>query len=580
MVNIKYTDELNVQILVALLKQHGIRYVVASPGTTNITFVASIQQDPYFEVFSSADERSASYIACGIAAETNEPVVLSCTGATASRNYIPGLTEAFYRKLPVLAVTSSQHLGRVGNLVPQVLDRSIQLNDICKFSTQCVSVFSEEDRLACETLLNKAILELFHNGGGPVHINLVTTYSGNFDVSELPKVHKIERISLKDEMPSLLGRRIAIYVGSHLEWSQELTDVVDGFCDRFGAVVFCDQTSNYAGKFGVMGSLVAKQERYIAPCMNVDVMIHIGEVSGAYAKPITKEVWRVSSDGEPRNAFNALRYVFDMDEIDFFKAYLGEPASYSQHSLWEEWRKEDKDLRTMIPDLPFSNIWTAKILSEKIPKNSVLHLGILNSLRSWNFFPIDSSIRCYSNTGGFGIDGCVSSLLGASFVREEKLFFGIVGDLAAFYDINALGNRHIGHNVRLLVVNNGVGTEFKNYNHKAAQFGDSADAYIAARGHYGSKSRDLLRHYATDLGFEYLSASTKEEFLNNLDHFVEPTMLDRPILFEIFTDSKNESEALKIISTLKTDNALLAKEAIANVIGAKGVNIAKKILRR
>ena len=125
-----YNSEKNVQILIVLLKAYGIKKVIASPGTTNISFIGSIQNDPWFEIYSSVDERSAAYIACGLAAESGEPVVLSCTGATASRNYISGLTEAFYRKLPILAVTSIQHIGRVGNNVPQVIDRSQIQKDI------------------------------------------------------------------------------------------------------------------------------------------------------------------------------------------------------------------------------------------------------------------------------------------------------------------------------------------------------------------------------------------------------------------------------------------------------------------
>ena len=105
-----YTDEKNVQIILSLLKANGIKRIVASPGSSNSPFVASVQFDKYFEVYSSVDERSAAYLACGLAAETDEPVVISCTGATASRNYASGLTEAFYRKLPVLAITSSQKL--------------------------------------------------------------------------------------------------------------------------------------------------------------------------------------------------------------------------------------------------------------------------------------------------------------------------------------------------------------------------------------------------------------------------------------------------------------------------------------
>ena len=112
----QYSNELSVQYLVALLKAHKIKKVIASPGTTNLSFVASLQYDPFFEMYSCVDERSAAYMACGLSAETGEPVVITCTGATASRNYLPGLTEAYYRKLPILAVTGTQYEGRIGEL--------------------------------------------------------------------------------------------------------------------------------------------------------------------------------------------------------------------------------------------------------------------------------------------------------------------------------------------------------------------------------------------------------------------------------------------------------------------------------
>lgn len=67
-----YTDERNAQIVISLLKAHGIKKVVASPGTTNICLIASLQQDPFFEIYSAADERSAGYIACGLSAESGE----------------------------------------------------------------------------------------------------------------------------------------------------------------------------------------------------------------------------------------------------------------------------------------------------------------------------------------------------------------------------------------------------------------------------------------------------------------------------------------------------------------------------
>lgn len=114
----------------------------------------------------------------------------------------------------------------------------------------------------------------------------------------------------------------------------------------------------------------------------------------------------------------------------------------------------------------------------------LIHFGILNSLRSWNYFELPKGVESASNVG---IDGCVSSLIGASLSNKEKLYFSIVGDLAFFYDMNSIGNRHLGNNVRILLINNGTGTEFRNFNHPA--FGESADEYHAAGGHFGNKSK-------------------------------------------------------------------------------------------
>ena len=160
----------------------------------------------------------------------------------------------------------------------------------------------------------------------------------------------------------------------------------------------------------------------------------------------------------------------------------------------------------------------------------------------------------------------------------------MVGDLACFYDLNSLGNRHVGSNIRIMVVNNGVGTEFKNYNHKAAKFGQEADAYMAARGHYGNRSHELLKHYAQDLGFEYMSAGNKQEYLEHLDRFTTPEHTDRPMLLEVFTDSRDESDALRAVSNLEIDSKAAAKQAaketVKNLLGDTGVKAIKKILGR
>ena len=575
-----YTDEKHTQILIALLKAHNIKKIVANPGTTNICFIASIQHDPFFEIYSSADERSAAYMACGLSAETSEAVALSCTGATASRNYIPALTEAFYRKLPILAITSTQKIGRIGHNMPQIIDRSVGQKDIFKMSAYIPEINDDEDKWYCETKINEAILELHHQGGGPVHINLVTTYSPIFDVKTLPDVRVIKRISYNDEKPKIEYKKIGIYVGAHKKWSEELTNVVDDFCKRYNAVVFCDHTSNYKGKYRVLPALVASQDNYSSPLCSVDLLIHLGDISGAYLPINSNSTWRINPDGRICDTFRNLKYVFEMEEINFFKYYVEDTTlKNKENKFLQEWNNEYKEIYDNIPELPFSNPWIAKQTISKLPENSILHLGILNTLRSWNYFETPKTVLGYANTGGFGIDGNTSSLIGASLGDPNKLYFGVVGDLSFFYDMNSIGNHHVGKNLRLMVINNGKGAEFRIYNHPADKFGEKADDYMAAARHYGNKSPQLIKHYAEDLGFRYLCANNKEEYLKNIKVFIADSITDKPILFEVFTDAKDESDSHKIIRNIKVSKKGEIKKIIKNMLGEKRIKTMKKIIK-
>ena len=564
-----YTEEKNSLILISLLKQHGIKKVIASPGTTNISFVASIQYDKFFEIYSSADERSAAYIACGLAVESGEPVILTCTGATASRNYVPALTEAFYRKIPILAVTSTYHNGRIGNNIPQTLDRSQQMRDLVKMSVDCRLIHDEKDEKYCIQKLNSAILELKKDGGGPVHINLETSGSNDFSRKALLPCNIVKRYTYTDTLPKIPNQgSIGIFVGAHLPWSTELCELVEKFCEFYNAVVLVDHTSGYKGKYHVMENLVGYQGKSNQDLYTFDLLLHIGEISGAYPKISPKKVWRINPDGIAKDTFGKLENIFQMEETFFFKEYVKIKKPIKNISFFNAWKNKYNDLYGKITeDIPFSNIWIAWKTAPKLPSNSTLHLGILNSLRSWNFFEIDPTIHGYANTGGFGIDGCLSTLIGASLANKSKLYFGIIGDLAFFYDMNSLGNHNIGNNIRLLLINNGIGTEFKNYNHRAAVFKDESDEFIAAKGHYGNKSKTLVKHYAEDLGFKYISAENKSDYLSNLNTFISSQgQNDKSIIFEVFTNSKDESNALQIINSLDKTVSKDVKEIFKNIL--------------
>ena len=576
-----FSEEKNVLMLMSLMKAHNIKKVIVSPGTTNISLIASMQQDDYFELYSAYDERSAAYMACGMAAESGEPVALSCTQATASRNYFPGLTEAFYRKLPVLAITSSQHAGRIGQGFQQAIDRTRQPVDTVRLSVQVPVIYNRDDEWQCNVLINQALMELRRNGGGPVHMNLFTTYSRVFNQKSLPKERFIQRVTYfdayKNRLPAIRdGARIAIFVGAHRKWTEDQLKAVDSFCDKYNAVVCCDQVSNYKGKYRVNIVLASYQWEYNTPAMGADIVIHIGEITGSPLRIRAKEVWRVDPNGAVMDTFKTQRYVFEMEEEYFFSTYASKADIMDCHSYLEFWKSENRKIYESLSELPFSNAWLAQNTLPKLPKDCILHMGIYNSYRMWSMFEAPSNVDGYANTGGYGIDGGMSSLLGASLVTD-KLVFGVFGDLAFFYDMNSLGNRHYGKNVRIILVNNGIGTEFKNPDNRGYQFGDDANPYIAAEGHNGAKSRKLVKHYAEDLGFKYLSAENKEEYLNNLDEFLRPES-DTSIIFEVFIDTKDDTEAYAMLSHAFSSTQGKVKTGIKKVLGQEGIRSVKKLL--
>lgn len=575
-----YTNARNVQIVIALMKAHGVMKVVASPGATDMAIVASLQQDPYFEMYSSIDERSAAYMACGMAAESGEPVAITCTGATSSRNYMPGLTEAYYRQLPILAITCSRSNANIGHYVDQVTDRTQLPSDVVMESVQAQSIHCPEDEWDVMVKVNKAMIGLTRNGGGPTHINLVTASSSNFAVKEIAPVRKISLYLKEDKFPEVPQGKVGIFVGAHEKWSDELTAAVDKFCEVYNAMVICDPTSNYKGKYRILMPLLCEQAKEEVGGEQLDLMIQIGFVSSMLFKK-AKVMWRVAKDGVVRDTFRKTNSIFQMSELDFFTKMV-EGKGKKENTVHLEYKERYDSLLNSLPELPFSNIWVAQQLSGQLPENSVLHLGIRNSLRSWGYFDIPNSVLSYCNTGGFGIDGGISSLIGASMVNQKSLFFGVFGDLLFFYDMNSLGNRDIKPNLRIIVINNGLGQEFKNVSFPGSLLlGEEIDKFTAAKGHFACQSKTLVKDYAENLGFEYLTASNKEEFANVYKRFISKEPAERPMLFEIFTNTKDETSAHNLITSIELKSKVVRKvhDTLMKPELVAVKNIAKKVVK-
>ncbi len=580
MVEFNYAKDQTALFIVALLKKHGIKKVVAAPGTTDINLVASLQHDGSFEMYSCIDERSAAYMACGIASETGEPVVIICTEATASRDFLPGLTEAYHRKLPILAITGHHGTHLIGHLTPQTIDRSVSPNDCLRLKVDLPILKDDTDVWQCQLRINQAILELTRHGGGPAHINMpYPIVNHDFSVKELPQVRVIKRYCNSDSLPVLPKGRIAVFVGSHKPWSNELETAVDCFCAQHDAIVFCDTSSKFYGKYAVHAFGIASQPYAYDVFEDIQLVIHLGEecVDQPTMRKMSKAkgTWRVSEDGELRDTFRNLENVFEMSELAFFSHYTDASSNASHDTYLKQCKVHCKALYEKIPDLPLSNVYVASKVIPELPKHSCVHLAASNTVRAWSYFEFPETVRTDSNMGCRGIDGAVSASVGNSLVHTDNICFCILGDLTFFYDMSVLGNRHVGNNYRILVINNNGGNILK-WPGKIIGV-EAAGQYMAAAGHYGGEGSTFIKQYASAVGFEYLCASSKEEFEQTYKTFVSPE-ITKPMLFEVKTKDDAEMAAFDAVRHIAVDAKSQLKQQAKKLLGDKGTSLVKGVL--
>lgn len=526
----------NISILVESLKQHNIHYIVISPGGTNIAFVKAVQDDPFFQCFSVVDERSAMYFAIGLYLQTGEIIVTSCTSAQATRNYIPGLTEAYYKSVPILAITMAKHPRFTYQEYMQAPDQCSLPKDCVKGSYSLPVISENDDILHSIRVINEAILETTHHGLGPVQLCVPWL---DFPLGAGKPINRcINRYTLEEEWDlNLKDKKILIAIGEHRPFNAQEITSIEHFCESYDCAVYVNHLSNFKGKYSFEGNLLLSTisaedfKKDICP----DILITIGGQTGDYPfyKIFSKmefdniEHWRVSKNGNVTDTYDKLTKIFECNETTFFDRLADEmPSNHTYYSKICDKLSFNTDI-----EIPFSNAYAARSLTKLIPNNSVVQFSILNSLRVWSLFHFNQSVECFSNVAAFGIDGGMSTLIGQSMVTD-KLCFLIIGDLAFFYDLNSLGIREIKNNIRILLVNNNGGVEFK----LGKENPSDVNRYIAAGNHFKN-----AKGWSETCGFKYFSASSIEEFEKYKKQFVETSI--KPIVFELFVSDTDDADA-------------------------------------
>ena len=200
----------------------------------------------------------------------------------------------------------------------------------------------------------------------------------------------------------------------------------------------------------------------------------------------------------------------------------------------------------------------------------MLHLAILNSTRVMQYYNLAKGVRTYSNVGALGIDGCMSTFAGQAAATDELAFL-LIGDLSFFYDMNAAGLRSIGANVRIILLNNGGGSEF--------HFFMGKDKISSLNDYISAEHVNVAAGWITSLGYDYYYATNAEELDAVIENFGKKS--DKPLFLEVLTDMEQDA---KITKKFYEDNTVgikstLTKKIARSMMGDKNIEKIKDILK-
>ncbi len=572
-----YSNIKNVQILIKLLKQFNIKDVVLSPGGSDIPIIHSLETDDFFNCYSVVDERNNTYFAMGLSQEKNVPVACVCTSGTAVCNFLPGITEAFYQDVPIIAITADKNPYFQGQLETQKIEQTNMFSDVVKKMVSLPVVKNAEDEWLCNRLVNEALLEVDHHGKGPVQINIpVVGDTGEFFEDEFKEERKITRIELpmqsevwKQYSQKLQGKKVMVVVGQNILFDKEDKENMSEFFNKCNCIYATEHLSNLNCD-GKINTYPISEIGGLNDKLLPDIVISLGNNLAAYnLKPFLRknykhiQTWNIDPSGKVRDAYKSLTDIFECKVSYFFENIIKHMENnQKEHEYYSEW-KEVINLLDM-ENLPYSNVYVGKKLAETIPDNSVLHLAILNSTRITQLFDIPCNVHTYSNVGSLGIDGCVATFVGQATATDRKSYL-LIGDLSFFYDMNAVALRSVSNNIRIIMINNSGGAEFHFFMGKERI--STINDYISAEHHHSAEG------WVKSLGYEYYGVQTKEEIDKALERAVKDS--EHPIFIEVFTNMEQDAE--KTHEIFNKNKYILGKH-IGGMTGIKEV-IASKLSR-
>ena len=546
----------SVSTLVEIAARKGVRDVVLSPGSRNAPFIISFNGHGAFNCQSILDERSAGFVALGIAQQQKKPVILNCTSGSAVLNYSPALVEAFYQNIPLIAVTADRPSEWIDQGEGQSMRQVGLMENILIGSFNLVEEHTEDDHWHNNRLINEAF-EMAMSLSRPVQINvplkepLYGTVESNedsiktFDVM-IPKasLSEIDLDSLASEFNE--AERILVLVAQGNDSLNCLDVLREMNADSKVAIL----TESHANLYhlGFVSCIDRTIESFLKSQIESeyvpDLLITVGgnviskklkALFRRHKASITNH-WHFGD--EVMDTYQSLTRLIKVDPAPVL-SFLKDLPQNTQYQFGNKWRAQFFQMEqrhlSFLANCPYSDLKVFELINDFIPEGANVQMGNSSVVRYFQLFNQLRNVSYFGNRGVSGIEGCTSTAVGAAQASDDVTLF-VSGDQAFRYDSNALAVKSGTENLRIIVINNSGGNIFRII--------DGPKDHPVSEGFIEKVDEHSIRKLVEYHDVDYLEAHDLNSLEQSIQSLMDPKRMMCTVL-EVFTPRIESPEIFK-----------------------------------
>lgn len=557
------------KIVVDELARGGLREVCIAPGSRSTPLAIAFAEQPEITVYSHIDERSAAFFALGLALGSARPAALLCSSGTATANFFPAIIEAYHAHVPLLVLTADRPHELRASGANQTVDQVKLYGDQVLWSFDVAPPEGAPSPVVVRSLRTLAARALAIAGGvprGPVHLNF--PFRKPLEPTPVPD----DAAEVDDPRPAgipftrwLRGRiapsasQIVLLADALRAATHPLIicgprcpggDFVEhaaALARESGAPLIADPLSGL--RFGpqvetapIIGSYdlgLRAFEGWPRP----DLIVQFGAMPASqsledYLNVADAAHWlQVSEDGvwlDPHHRTEVFLHA-DPALLCAEVARQLRTESPTRDTAWlERWQAMEEAVWSSLSGAGADDFFDGAVVAsvvELLPDPAALFVASSLPVRHLEAFarPDAKRIRVFANRGASGIDGTISSALGAAAASGLPLTL-VTGDLAFYHDMNGLlAIRRCAVPATIVVINNDGGGIF--YRLPVSEFDPPfTELFVTPHGL-------TFEHAAALYGLRYVRADERAAFERA---FQQSQRENVATLIEVKTDARRD----------------------------------------